>query len=79
MYIKIVWNREDSPEYTMFQCNSYIVTRRERGNPDQSEPYVYIVTQCLDPNSHTDSVVLSGQAEAFVMNEAGKTIDTIRV
>ena len=80
MYIKVVWNREDYPEYTMVECGSYIVDRRENTETGQQpKPYVYVNIQCVDPNMKSHSLCLSGRTEVFVMNESGKTIDTIRV
>ena len=71
MFLKVVWNREDMPDYTMISCSSYIVRREVKKD---NKVFLHIMTE--NPE-HT--VCVSGNAVVFVMNENGKTIDTLHV
>ena len=71
MFLKVMWNREDMPEFSLIQCGKINVARKKDG-ADRS--YVHVSTD--DPEY---SVCLKpGRSFAYVMNDDGKTIDTIR-
>lgn len=71
MFLKVMWNRDDFPEYTLISCDTVIVNRLV---DDNGQSYVHIITE---KSSH--SVCLKpAKSFAYVLNNDGKTIETIR-
>ena len=69
MFLKVMWNREGWPIYTMIHCESYIVEHSE----DDDGWYVHVATKNSD-----NSICLRGKSEIFAMNSDGRTVDRIR-
>lgn len=75
--IKVYWDYkpvDSDVKYSVFSCNAYVVGTKDK------DPTKVTIT-CLDKDGHTTNakICLRNEKEvAYVTNEAGVTIDTIR-
>ncbi len=70
MFAKVYWHDKDEPLYTMYECNSV----SEDGIVDN---VLQVTLECVDGTNHR--IKLSdNNSRVYVLNNDGKTIQTIR-
>ena len=69
MFMKVQW-QQGIPHYTMYSIDKYTVTYTKDVSPSSAVIHI--------DGNYPCELLLDRGGEAFVMNEAGKTIDVIR-
>ncbi len=68
MFLKVMWNREGFPNFSLYSCDEVIVQQRV---DEDGAAYVHVTANehsvCLKPGGYF----------AYVLNDNGKTVETI--